>query len=751
MYANHLRLAEHRVAATALPSGMADLRAVWATVMRRRLVLAAALLLCVGLTTVWLLVTPSIYTATTTLLIEPRKTNTVKEDAIVSNLQLDANTIATEVALIKSFAVFQRVVERLKLTGTAAFLSKPEGFDFGRIVSALLFGGSVVDGSPDARQGAEVGALRPPLSSDMIEIVRKIEMGTSVHRVATTYFMEVSFAHENPELAAAISNAVAAAYLDEQLEARHQASQRAATWLSDGVTALRSKLEASERALADHRARHNLANPEAGTLADQQASQINAQLVAVRAQIAESKAKYEQARRILEGGAAIESFAAIMNSPTVGALRAQETAIAREQADLQTRYGPEHPAMLKIRAQQADIARQIKGEISRVVQTLKADYEFSQEKERSLAASFQELSGNRNANEETIIRLRELERDAQSTRSLYEATLTRFKEAEQQMSLKAAESRIVEPALVPRQPSFPKAGTSLLLAVFAGLLLGAVTVSFLELRESGFTGAAQIEQAVGLRVLAMVPALKSGELELEAGQAVSIPGYLARKPQSRFGESVRSARLLTQMSATQAAKLVLVTSSTSGEGKTTIAMSMAYSAAMASRQRVLLVDCDLRACSASRQLNLANKPGLTNILADQTVYEEVTYRSNLPNLHILPAGTELLRPQALLENERMPNLLSRLRDEYDAIYIDTPPLLPVIDTTLLLPAVERIVFVVSWRKTPRKVVIGAAQMLAKFEDRISGVVVNHVMIDKLMAYDPGNTYHHESYKAYYVG
>lgn len=747
MYANHVRVGDPDSAGYTDSSGIADLRKVWTTMRRRWRVIVVAIALCMALTAGWLFLATPIYTASTTLLIEPRKTNTVKEDAIVSDLQLDANTVATEVALIKSFGVFRRVAEQLKLKDNPLFQGSPAAFDPVRFVMELI---PAFGGPSEVEKGVRNESGQAPVAPDMLDVIRSIEAGTSVQRVATTYFMQVSFAHESPELSATIANAVASAYLDEQLEARFQAAQRAATWLNDRVATLRAKLETSERALADHRARNNLAKPEAGSLAEQQASEINAQLVSARAQIVDSKAKYEQAQRVLDGGAAIESLASIMNSPAVGALRAQETAIAREQADLQTRYGPEHPAMLKIRAQHSDILRQIKREIARVVQTLKADHEFAQQKEESLARSLKELTGSRNASEEIIIRLRELERDAQTDRALYEATLARFKEAEQQISLKTGESRIVEPAFIPDAPNFPNKGISLVLAMFGGMVMGLLAIGVLEFLENGFTEASQIEQALGLSVLAMVPMLKPSEQRVN-GRPISVPSYLAMKPQSRYGESVRSARLLTQMSAVPPPKIVLITSSTAGEGKTTMAMSMAYSAAVTSRQRVLLLDCDLRARSATKQLNLGEKQGLTDLLHDNIPLEGVIYQSDLPNLDILPAGTELRSPQALLESKKTSLLLTRLRDDYDMIYVDTPPLLPVIDTTLLLPMVDRILFLVSWRKTPRAVVQRATQLLTNFSGNVSGVVVNNVMLDRLRAYDPSNTYHHKSYAGYYTG
>lgn len=733
------------------PFGKLDLRQIWSLFRRRWRVLAGAIAIAVALTIICLTLITPIYTATATVLIDPRKTNTVKSEAIVSDFVLDANSIATEVSLVKSFSVARRVAERLKLEENPLFGDgAPKQSVFGWLSEAIFRSHDsqeIVDAESD--QTTAPGSRQPKLSHASLGIINEIAGGLHVRRLATTYFLEISFSHSDSELSAMLANAVAESYLDEQLEARYRAGQRAASWLSERVSAIRVQLEASERSLAEHRAIHNLANPQAGTLAEQQAAEINAQLVATRAQTVEKNAKQEQAQRILDGGAGIETVAAVMDAPAIAALRTQEATIALQEADLLNRYGPKHPALLKIRAEHADVIRQIKLEVGRVVQTLKTDYEFAQKKERSLESSLRELTGSQNLNDPAIIRLRELERDAQANRTLYETMLARFKEAEQQTTLQSAESRIVAPAFVPVSPSFPKKAVFLLAAILAGLILGAGAIALLEYLEDGFTAAAQVERTLELPVLAVVPMLAKGERSID-GRIAAIAEYAALKPQTHFGESIRSARMTTQMSnLDQPPKLVLVTSSISAEGKTTIAMSLALSAAAAANQRVLLIDCDLRAQSASKQFKLLGKPGLSDLLTDQMGCDRAMFRSNIPNLTILPAGAVTGNPPDLLGSERMRTLLKALRESYEIIYLDAPPLLPVVDSIVLSKFADKIVLVVRWRSTPRNIVMRATQLIENSVNNISGIILNNASIDQLMSYDPYNTYYHKMYQSYY--
>ena len=276
-------------------------------------------------------------------------------------------------------------------------------------------------------------------------------------------------------------------------------------------------------------------------------------------------------------------------------------------------------------------------------------------------------------------------------------------------------------------------------------MLGGAIIALLECLEDGFTTADQIEQALDLPVLAMVPMLNETERRID-GRIVPISKYVALRPQSRFGESIRSARLMTQMSKDDCPpRLILVTSSISAEGKTTIAVSLAFSAATASKQRVLMIDCDLRAQSVSRQFNLLEKPGLTNYLTGEIDGEHAIYRVGVSNLAILPAGTTNCNPPDLLGSERMRALLHTLRDSFDIIYMDAPPLLPVIDSALLSKLADKVVFVVRWRTTPRNIAIRASQLIDNQSRKISGVALNGINVDQLMSYDPYSTYYSKMY------
>jgi capsular exopolysaccharide synthesis family protein len=381
--------------------------------------------------------------------------------------------------------------------------------------------------------------------------------------------------------------------------------------------------------------------------------------------------------------------------------------------------------------------------------TLKTDFDFALKKEQSLETSLQELTGSDNRNDQAVIRLRELERDAQSNRVLYESLLNRFKEAEQQTSLQSAESRIIAPALKPSTPSYPNKKRFMILAIVCGLAFGIGAALLLEHVENGFTTIEQVEQELQLPVLAMVPQLGERERIVD-DRVIPIAEYVAMRPLSRFGESIRSVRVSTQMSnVDEPPKLVLVTSSVPSEGKTTMMLSLAASAAAAG-QNTLLIDCDLRHPSMSKYFNAHERPGLTDLLWGRVQAEDVLLRGPIPMMTLLPAGTTTRHPPDILGSERLRSLLASVRQAYDCVFIDAPPLIPVIDSTLLAKLADKVIFVIRWRTTPRDIVVRAVQSIDDPRQKIAGVVVNHTQLGLLSSYAPYYSYYHKKYQAYYT-
>lgn len=596
--------------------------------------------------------------------------------------------------------------------------------------------------SPPASSPASTGAAASSdaLSPEKLYAIRRLLQTLSVRRIGITLVMEINVNSLDPVKAARISNAVADAYLVEQLEARYDAARRASDWLSERLAGLRDQLQESERKVAEYRTRFGIIDTASGGVDRQQVTEINTQIALARAAVAEKSAKYEQARRLTQSGGNVAAVAEVLQSQVVANLRTQEAEVARKEADLAARYGDRHPQVLNVRAEIADIRRAISSEVQRVVTNIKNEYDIALKREQSLKESLDQLSGVANQGDETRIKLRELEREADSNRNLYQSFLSRFKETREQTTLETTESRVISPAVTSSTPSSPRYTIVLGVAALLGLGLGIASALMMEYIESGFMTVEQTEALLGLPVLAVVPNMTKAEYDPQ-GKGLPIYSFVLQKPLSRLSEAVRTVRAGVSLSdVDNPPKLILVTSSVPGEGKSTFGSCFANSAAAAG-QRVLLIDADLRHPSTSKLFGLEKEAGLVEVLGGTLDVSMAIRGFRDSTLAVLPAGSGTKNAPDLLGSLKMQQLLTAFRDTFDIVIVDTPPVTAVVDSLMVAGHVDKIVFVIEWEATPREVVLRAMNVLGDNRHRLAGIVLNKANIQQMR--------YHQTYYGYY--
>ncbi|MEZ5909501.1 MAG: polysaccharide biosynthesis tyrosine autokinase [Hyphomicrobiaceae bacterium] len=698
-----------------------DLAAQYNVLRRRWKVIAASISTAVvGALVLLMMMTPR-YSASTQILLDPRKQDVLQSQSPVQGLSLDTGLVESEVTLIQSFKIAHRVVDKLKLDKDPEFVGSRGG-----LLSTIrsMFSSSSRSGGPTP---VESGLAVTPAQ---LTAISRLRQRVSARRVGVTYVVEVTVTSEDPAKAARLANAIAEAYLMEQLEARYDTAKRASDWLKERLAGIREQLQVGERAVAEYRRRFGIVDTRSGTIDKQQVSEISAQLVLARATVAEKRAKHEQAQRILRAGGNLASIAEVLQSPVIANLRTQEAEVARRDADLSARYGGKHPQVVHVRAELADIRRAIRSEVERIISNIRNQYEVAQKREQSLKESLDRLTGVVTENDTVRIRLRELERESESNRALYQSFLARFKETRERTTLETAESRVITPAMKPSAPSYPRYSVVLGLAIVLGAAAGVVGALLLEYLENGFVTAEQVESILNLPVLAILPGLEQKEFDPDE-KGVGIPSFVAARPLARFSEAVRSIRVAVSLSdVDQPPKLLLVTSSVPGEGKSTVASSLAMSAAT-SGQRVLLIDGDLRHPSTSKQFGLEKARGLVDLLSSSARPEEVLKAFGNGLLAVLPAGAATKNSPDLLGSQRMLQILKSSREAYDLVIIDSPPVTAVVDGLVIASHVDKIVFVVEWENTPREVVQRAMSVLGDSRDSLAGIVLNKADVEQM--------------------
>ena len=717
-----------------------DLRQLQDFFWRRwKLILAAAVAAMALAFFVLLTIAPR-YTATAQVLLDPTKVKIFGAENVLPELNLETTVVDSQILIIQSSNMLQRVVEKEKLT------ADPE---FGQAPRAGLF--SLLLGLFTSGEGEKVPPARPDgaTPADILSSIGRLRVALDVTRLKGTYILSIAVTSQDPVRATRLANAVADAYIDDQLEARYEAAKRASVWLAERMEGLQDQLRLSEEAVSAFRKEHHLQATGGGdgkiTISDQQLSDLNAKLIAARADVAGKRAKYEQAIQVTTHGGNLQAISDVIHSGVISSLRVQQADVARKEADLSAHYGDQHPLVINTRAERRDLERSISAEVQRILVTLKNDYDVAKSCEELLQASLDQATGRTGQDNGVAVRLRQLERVNTANKTLFDNFLSRTNITREQTAFEEREARVISPATNPGAPSFPKKGLVEALAGVVGLLLGVGGSVALEMLNSGFTTPRELEEKLGHPVLAAIPLLADKDRKID-NEVVDPGHYLVAKPLSRYAEVVRAIRVGIRMAdVDNPAKIILVTSAIPNEGKSTLAQSLAFSA-MKAGERVLLIDGDLRHPSLSKSFGLETKPGLVDFLTGAVPFEDAL--SLQDGLTFLPAGMKSQNPPDLLGSARFRRLIEKLREVFDYIIIDSSPVAPVIDAKVLSTVADKVVFAVRWQSTRRELVASHIEFFAD-SHKLAGVALN--MVDEAKAPRYGAYAHYTGYyyKKYY--
>jgi exopolysaccharide transport family protein len=685
------------------------------------------------------------YTATATVLIDPRRSSVAENDSNqqkVSNPTSDDATVNSQAVLLQSDAVLRRVVDALNL-------GKDPEFGGHRSLLAPIVGLFTPKREAPAGKSAEDIADAKALNYLATKRLK-------VARDGTTFVIDVDASSESPEKAAKIANAVVDAYFAEQVQGKFDTRKIAASWFDQQLDALKTKVEASDRAVEEYRAAHNLTITQGVTVNDQQLTDLNNKLIDAHVQTAEARAKFEQVENIVKTHADPGMLEQALQSEVIARLRTQYADVAKNLADVSSKFGPQHPLVVNARAQLSATKKLIDEEVHRILENTRQAYKVAQSREDALTKSLSNLKNVSNESGIEQVRLRELQREADANRTLYESFLARYKETSAQESLELPDARLVSKADVPINPSFPK--TTLILA-FSGLLgvgFGGLLAFVLDSFDHRVKSLRQAEEVTGVPTLAAIPMIGTRELSSRANRgrlalenydpsaiqllptAMQPPlmRYVLDEPTSLFAESVRAVRLAIQRAARhEPAKSIMVTSSIDGEGKTTLAVNLALSIASLG-QRAILVEGDLRNPEMSRSLCPQAKAGVVEVALGRARFEDTLFFDRPTGLAVLPSppmprGTA----NEFVFSDAMRNMLERLRGHFDYVIIDSPPLVPLVDARALGEVADRVVLTIRWDSTPRDVVAQALETLAPMQEHLLGTVLTRVDMHRLRDYD----------------
>lgn len=708
--------------------------------------------------TVYLLHETPLYTATSQVLLERQREKMPGGEALLAELNLDVAMIESQMAIIRSTVFLRRVVERARLVREPAVVAEPgsparsaDGFWVSAQSFVLgLIGISKADES-DSRAKPAVAAGSDLIRPAELQAVESLKAALKVTRSAQqSYVLAISVTSPDPAKAAQLANAVADTYLVDKLDTRFEAAKRASAWLSDRLVGLRKQLRESEEAVALFRAEHGLVQSGGSTLNQQQLSELNATLIQARADLAQKKARVDLLGSLQSRGGSFENMPDIARAGGLQSLRHQQATLSAQEADLLARYSGSHPLVVNIRAQLQDVGRSIGSETARLAASIRNEYELARARVSSLDEQLELATGQTNIDNATAIRLRELERTAAANKTLFEDFLKQSKITQEQSTFEPQDVRIITPAIAPGQPSYPNQTRFMAVNLLVGLLFGAGGAFAKEKLNSGFTTPKQIEDVLGLPLLTSISRLTPRDLTVDR-RNVPIYEFPIAKPLSRYGEAIRSLRSGVHMTdVDHPPKVIQITSAVPGEGKTTIGLSLAVSAA-SGKLKVLFIDADLRHPTATRLFGLQKEAGLVDLLTGDAGIETAVRFYEKGGYWTIGAGSRTQNPTDLLGSERMKSLVAGFKEGYDLVVIDSPPAGPVIDPIIVSQFSDKVVLVVRWGATARELIKQSVDQLSGHR-KIAGVAFNLVddrQAQKYGKYAYSYYYGNRYYKNYY--
>lgn len=720
-----------------------DLRRIQDFLKRRWKTIVAVTIATMIATLAGLLMVKPRYTATAEILLDPAGHKAFGE-SILPEFSLETANVDSQISVLRSINLLRHVVEAAELTKDPEFAQPPKPNILSRIMNFVR--------SVD-RWGAvtEPAEARPDsIPPEELIAIGNLSEALDVRRFNRTYVLTVAVTAESPGRAVRVANAVADVYIADQLGARYEGARKASAWLAERMEAISRQVRESEQAVSDFRREHNLISVSSEgklTVGEQQLSEMNAKLAELRAGTAEARAKYEQASATLHNNGNIDSIPDVVRSILIAQLRSQEAEVARREAELRSRYSGANPLVANVAAERDAITRSIAREAERIVANLRNDYDIAKAREDSLQQSIDKATTVNGVDDSVGLRLRELERINAANKSMYDYFQTRSKIAQEQSNFEQPEARLISPATDPMIPSFPKKTSSEALAMIVGALLGIAVAVAMDLLNKGFLTPSEIEDKLDLPVLGAAPALSARE-RMVAGKLLDPAAFSGQKPLSRYAEAIRALRVgLHIADLDNPPKVILVTSTIPREGKTTAALSLAFSAQRAGL-KVALVDADLRHPVATKYFRLGGRPGLADNLLGAATENEIAV--DIDGMTVIPAGAKTTTPPDLLGSERMKQLLASLREKYDYVFLDSAPVAPVIDAKVLAQLVEKVVYVVRWRTTQREIALQCVETI-RGDRKIVGVFLNQIDEGKAPQYGRHAHYTSRGYHNYYEG
>ncbi len=744
-----------------------DLRAYWHILVGRWQLIATVALSTVLATALIVLLMKPIYTAETTLLIERNAPQALNLSGATAEAQGpdEYDYYRTQYEILKSRGLITQVIQEQQLDKNPLFEGQEQskgliGQWFTRIGARLERliaptrtsvpqegGSSTNEFRTDDEMDSSVssGTANGEPTNVPPEIIEQYGLMLDVRPVPRTRLVKIAFSTPEPVLSARLANAHAQAYIRQGVERRSRTDEEAQGFLEEKLVELRTRLEKSEAALNNYRRDHGIISfDEKENVAVERLGDLNKSLTEAETQRIGLEVQLSRIRQ-----KTYDLLPSVIESSLIQNLKEELMRVEAERSQLLSQFKADYPQVQEIEAKIVDIRNRLRQEVQRIADGITVAYQFAVSREEELRKKLEQQTALVLQLKDASVKYAILDREVDTNRQLYDNILQRMKEVGVVAESRDSNISVIDEAEAPVRPSKPKRALSLLLSAIVGLMGGVGLTFFLEYLDNTIPTPEEAERVLRLPNLAVVPdfaraqALEGDALHLlpnghdtrtlngdlnGASGSVRTPGGLIidHHAFSPFTESYRTLRMSILLScADETPKVILFTSATEGEGKTSTAINTAITFAQLG-MRTLLIDGDLRRPRCHKALGVHGGVGLTEYLTGQRDVRQVIKPTMVSGLFFLSSGALPPNPTELIASHKMRDTLHLLRQEYDSIIIDSPPVMPVSDPLLLSTIVDGVVLVVNGQKTPREVVREARSRLSQVRAKTLGSVLNRV-------------------------
>ena len=639
------------------------------------------------------------YTATARLVMEQRQNQVVDLESVVSGVSTDTTALNTEMEYILSRTLVERVVDKLDLVSDPEFnatLRTPPAFSIGQVrdrIQAFIVGSAPeVIPTPERIRELTVDAVRNTIS-------------VSIQR--NTYIFIVRSTTGNATTSAKIANEIAKAYIYNQIQKKFAGTEYAVSWLTERVSELELELDSKGDEIKQLRNETSLVNEDTLTSLNIRAKDLRERLMDAELSVDASAAKLTNARNLAASGQ-VPDIADLFTDPTLNTLRDR---IASEGA-----------------ASNAKVL--FDSRVATLLDNLQSIADRARTQRDALGSSLDQFQDQIIEQTEDLYRLNQLQRELDATRILYETFLTRLKETSIQIGLQQADASILSSQKLGQQVA-PRRSRIIVLSMVLGGFLGAAIILLRQFMHNSYRTTSELEQATGVPVIGGIPRVRRQ-------QRKGILRYLHDQPTSAMAEAVRNLRTSILLSnIDHPPQVIMSTSSIPGEGKTTIAIGLAQNLSGLGK-RVVLVECDIRRYTISQYFDINFEYGIFSAISGEVDIDQVVHHDETLGADIIFGKKTSVNAADIFSSEKFRLFLEELRQRYDYIVLDTPPVMAVPDARIIGQYCDAILYSVKWDSTSKYIVSGGLQQMNSAGLKPTGLILSQIDNRRMKGYGYGD-------------